>query len=40
MTEWKGSRNPDDPQEGYYVGLMNACKAQAEEVILAELIYA
>ena len=25
MTEWKGNRNPDDPQEGYYVGLMNAC---------------
>ena len=27
-----------DPMK--WVGLMNACKAQAEEVILAELIYA
>ena len=27
-----------DPMK--WVGLMNTCKAQAEEVILAELIYA
>lgn len=23
--KWVGSRNPDEAQEGYYVGLMNAC---------------
>ena len=22
---WKGNRTPSNPQEGYYVGLMNAC---------------
>ena len=25
MEGWKGNRRPEDPQEGYYVGLMNAC---------------
>lgn len=25
MEVWKGSRDPDNPQEGYYVGLMNSC---------------
>ena len=32
MTEWKGSRNPDNPQEGYYVGLMNACGYRTEDL--------
>ena len=25
MDQWKGNRSPDNPQEGYFVGLMNAC---------------
>ena len=33
-----GATKASDPMK--WVGLMNTCKAQAEEVILAELIYA
>ena len=25
MEQWKGSRDPNDSQEAYYVGLMNSC---------------
>lgn len=32
-----GSLKPSDPMK--WVGLMNTCKAQAEEIILSELIY-
>ena len=32
MKNWIGNRNPDDPQEGYYVGLMNACGYRTEEL--------
>ena len=32
MEQWKGNRNPDDPQEGYFVGLMNACGYRTEDL--------
>ena len=32
MDQWTGNRNPDDPQEGYYVGLMNACGYRTEDL--------
>ena len=32
MDQWKGNRNPDDPQEGYFVGLMNACGYRTEDL--------
>ena len=37
-TKRFGELKARDPMK--WVGLMNTCKAQAEEVILAELIYA
>lgn len=32
MEAWQGNHNPDDPQEGYYVGLMNACGYRTEDL--------
>ena len=32
MEKWIGKRNPDNPQEGYFVGLMNACGYRTEDL--------
>ncbi len=32
MEQWKGNHNPNDPQEGYYVGLMNACGYRTQDL--------
>ncbi len=32
MGEWKGNRHPENPQEGYFVGLMNACGYRTEDL--------
>ena len=32
MDQWKGNRSPDNPQEGYFVGLMNACGYRTEDL--------
>lgn len=32
MAAWNGGRDPGDPQEGYYVGLMNACGYRTEDL--------
>lgn len=32
MALWKGNRDPDHPQEGYYVGLMNACGYRTKDL--------
>ena len=29
---WKGNRTPSNPQEGYYVGLMNACGYRTKDL--------
>ena len=32
MESWKGNRTPSNPQEGYYVGLMNACGYRTKDL--------
>lgn len=32
MNRWNGNRNPQNPQEGYYVGLMNACAYRSKDL--------
>ena len=32
MESWKGNRSPASPQEGYYVGLMNACGYRTKDL--------
>ena len=32
MEPWKSARNPDDPQQAYYVGLMNACGYRVKDL--------
>ena len=32
MENWKGSRDPNNPQEAYYVGLMNSCGYRTEDL--------
>lgn len=32
MSGFKGNRNPSDPQEAYFVGLMNACGYRTEDL--------
>ena len=32
MSQWKGTRDPENPQEGYFVGLMNACGYRTEDL--------
>ena len=32
MDKWKGNHDPSDPQQGYFVGLMNACGYRTEDL--------
>ena len=32
MEHWKGNRDPSNPQEAYYVGLMNACGYRTKDL--------
>ena len=32
MENWKGNHDPGNPQEGYFVGLMNACGYRTEDL--------
>ena len=32
MTAWKGNRDPENPQQAYYVGLMNACGYRTQDL--------
>lgn len=32
MSNWKAARDPENPQEGYYVGLMNACGYRTKDL--------
>ena len=32
MENWKGNHDPENPQEGYFVGLMNACGYRTEDL--------
>ena len=32
MTNWKGNRDPQNPQEAYYVGLMNSCGYRTQDL--------
>ena len=32
MEHWKGSRDPSNPQEAYYVCLMNACGYRTKDL--------
>ena len=32
MEKWTGNRNPENPQEGYFVGLMNSCGYRSEDL--------
>ncbi|MBQ7535669.1 MAG: dihydroxy-acid dehydratase [Stomatobaculum sp.] len=32
MEQWKGNRDPANPQEGYFVGLMNACGYRTKDL--------
>ena len=32
MDKWKGSHDPSDPQQAYYVGLMNSCGYRTEDL--------
>jgi len=32
MEQWKGKRDPANPQEGYFVGLMNSCGYRTEDL--------
>lgn len=33
MNNWKGNHDPDNAQEGYYVGLMNACGYRTGDLV-------
>ena len=32
MNNWKGNHDPKNPQEAYYVGLMNSCGYRTEDL--------